>query len=240
MSNPRLDGRAVDEARPLSFARRWIPEVPGSVLVQAGRTRVLCTASVVDGVPPFLQNSKEGWVTAEYSMLPAATSPRRQRERGPRVDGRSVEIQRLIGRTLRSVVDRSAIPGRTIWVDCDVIYADGGTRTTSINGAYVALHDALTTLKERKQIKNWPLRDSIQATSIGVVDGQSMVDLSYYEDSSADVDMNLVMTGSGQIIEVSGGAERSTFSVEQMGGMVELAQVTCARVAEAQRFALAQ
>lgn len=240
MSALRLDGRAPDELRPLHFTRRWLPTLPGSVLVQSGITRVLCTAVVEDGVPPFLKNTDQGWVTAEYSMLPAATSSRRPRERGMKVDGRSVEIQRLIGRALRAVVDRRAIKGRTVWVDCDVLCADGGTRTASINGAYVAMHDALSDLLQRGDIKRMPLTDSLQAISVGLVDGEPLVDLSYYEDSSAEVDMNLVMTGKGQVVEMGGGAERGTFSLETMGGMIELGRSALQRVKSAQDAALSQ
>lgn len=240
MSALRLDGRAPQEIRPLHFSRRWLPTLPGSVLVQSGLTRVLCTAVVEDGVPPFLKNTDQGWVTAEYAMLPAATNSRRQRDRNGKVDGRSVEIQRLIGRALRAVVDRRGIKGRTVWVDCDVLCADGGTRTAAINGAYVALHDALSDLKDRGDIRKLPLRDSLQAISVGLVDGEPMVDLSYYEDSSAQVDMNLVMTGSGEVVEMGGGAEQGTFSLDTMAGMIELGRVALSRVRGLQEEALAQ
>ena len=240
MTTLRLDGRAAHEIRPLHFTRRWLPSVPGSVLVDAGRTRVLCTAIVTEGVPAFLRNSDQGWLTAEYSMLPASTDTRKQRDRSGRVDGRSVEIQRLIGRALRAVVDRKAIKGRTVWVDCDVLAADGGTRTTSINGAYVAVHDAFMELKNQGDLKHWPLKDSLQATSIGLVDGSLCTDLSYYEDSSADVDLNLVMTGKGQLIEMGGGAEKGTFSVDHLGEMVSMGQAALARVKSIQEEALAQ
>ncbi len=235
----RLDGRAAHEIRPLHFTRRWLPAVPGSVLVDCGRTRVLCTAIVTEGVPPFLRNSDQGWLTAEYSMVPAATDTRKPRDRGGRIDGRSVEIQRLIGRALRSVLDRRAIKGRTIWVDCDVLAADGGTRTTAINGAYVAVHDALSELKEQGQLGGaWPLADSIQATSVGLVDDELCVDLSYYEDSSADVDLNLIMTGGGRLIEMGGGAEKGTFSVEHLQEMVSMGTAALSRVRSIQEEAL--
>ena len=236
----RLDGRSPGDIRPLHFQRHWISSVPGSVLVDCGLTRVLCTAVITEGVPAFLRNTDQGWLTAEYSMLPASTDGRKPRDRGGRVDGRSVEIQRLIGRALRSVLDRRAIKGRTIWVDCDVLAADGGTRTTSINGAYVAVHDALKHLKDQKQLKNWPLQDSLQATSIGLVDDELRVDLSYYEDSSADVDMNLVMTGKGRMIELGGGAEKGTFSVSHLNEMVEMGQAALSRVRSIQEEALQQ
>ena len=240
MPSLRLDGRSPDEIRPLHFHRKWLPTLPGSVLVDCGLTRLLCTAVIEDGVPPFLKNTDQGWVTAEYSMLPAATNTRRPRDRIGRVDGRSVEIQRLIGRALRAVVDRRGIKGRTIWVDCDVLGADGGTRTAAINGAYVAMHDALSDLLQRGEIKKLPLRDSLQAISVGLVDGEPMVDLSYYEDSSAEVDMNLVMTGKGELVEMGGGAERGTFSLETMHGMVELGRSALSRVRGLQEEALAR
>jgi ribonuclease PH len=240
MPTPRLDGRQPHQIRPLSFQRRWIESVPGSVLVDLGRTRVLCTVVVEDGVPPFLQNSDQGWLSAEYSMLPASTGERRQRDRAGRTDGRSVEIQRLIGRALRAVVNRKGFPGRTLWVDCDVVAADGGTRTASINGAYVALHDALRELQGRNALRFWPLQDSVRAISVGLLDGEVAVDLSYYEDSQAEVDMNLIMTGSGRLIEVGGGAERGTFTLDQMQQMMDVAQEALARVGEAQEAALSR
>jgi len=236
----RLDGRSASAIRPLTFQRHWMDSVPGSVLVNLGGTRVLCTVLIEDGVPPFLQNSDQGWVTAEYSMLPASTGDRHQRDRAGRTDGRSVEIQRLIGRALRSIVNRKAFPGRTVWVDCDVISADGGTRTASINGAYVAMHDAFSELKERNGLRFWPLADSVRAISIGVLGNDILADLSYYEDSQADVDMNLVMTGSGRVIEVAGGAERGSFSIEQMHAMIDMGTAALARVGEAQEAALSQ
>ena len=237
----RLDGRTPDQIRPLHFTRHWLPSVPGSVLVDCGLTRVLCTAVVTEGVPAFLRNSDEGWLTAEYSMLPASTDGRKQRDRNGRVDGRSVEIQRLIGRALRSVVDRKALRGRTVWVDCDVLQADGGTRTTSINGAYVAVHDALTALKDNGDLNGpWPLKDSVQAISIGLVDDELRADLSYYEDSSAEVDMNLIMTGTGKVIEVGGGAERGTFTTQHLAAMVEMGQAATARIQAIQKEALGQ
>lgn len=237
MHDERLDGRLPEQIRPLTFQRHWLPAVAGSVLVKSGNTHVLCTAVIEDGVPKFLQQSGEGWLTAEYSMLPAATGARRQRER-TRVDGRSTEIQRLIGRCLRAVVDRRALKHKTIWVDCDVLAADGGTRTASINGAYVAVHDALTELKERGDLRKWPLRDSVQAISVGLVEGKVLADLSYYEDSSAEVDMNVVMTGSGKLIEVNGGAEQGTFAISQHHEMLKLAQTACGQVSTSQKSAL--
>jgi ribonuclease PH len=238
MPSPRLDGRAPLAIRPLVFRRRWLDTVPGSVLVECGLTRVLCTAVVEDGVPPFLKNSDQGWLTAEYAMVPASTGSRKSRDRSGRTDGRSVEIQRLLGRALRAVVDRGGFPARTVWIDCDVLQADGGTRCAALNGAYVALHDALSALKQQKALTRWPLKDSLQAISVGIVEGETRVDLTYYEDSNAEVDLNLVLTGSGRVIEINGGAERAAFTVEQMGGMVEAGQVACAAVARAQQAAL--
>jgi ribonuclease PH len=239
MPMQRLDGRGPQNLRPLSFQVGWIPSVPGSVLVDLGRTRVLCTAVVEEGVPPFLQGSDQGWLTAEYAMLPAATAERRARERA-RPDGRSVEIQRLIGRALRAVVNRKALPGRTCWVDCDVLCADGGTRTAAINGAFVALSACFRDLQARGALRSWPLTDSVRSISIGLHENQILVDLTYYEDSQAAVDMNLVMTGSGRLIEMGGGAERGTFSLEQMQAMIEAAQEALGRVGAAQEAALSK
>ena len=239
MPTQRLDGRGPQLLRPLGFQVGWIPSVPGSVLVDLGRTRVLCTAVVEDGVPPFLQGSDQGWLTAEYAMLPASTGERRARERA-RPDGRSVEIQRLIGRSLRAVVNRRALPGRTVWVDCDVICADGGTRTASINGAYVALHACFRDLQQRGALRAWPLTDSVRSISVGLHENQILVDLTYYEDSQAEVDMNLVMTGSGRLVEMGGGAERGTFSLEQLHSMIEAAQEALGRVGAAQEAALSK
>jgi ribonuclease PH len=236
----RLDGRTPGQLRPLSFQRHWLPNVPGSVLVEAGGTRVLCTAIVEEGVPPFLVNSDQGWLTAEYSMLPASTGERRGRDRAGKTDGRAVEIQRLVGRSLRAVVNRKAYPGRTAWVDCDVLAADGGTRTAAINGAYVALHDAFSTLKAGGALRAWPLLDSVRAVSIGLIEGELAADLTYYEDSQAEVDLNLVMTGAGRLIEVSGGAERGTFTLTQLHALIEMGQEALARVGAAQEAALAR
>jgi ribonuclease PH len=236
----RLDGRSPSQLRPLDFQRHWLPNVPGSVLVQCGGTRVLCTAVVEDGVPPFLMNSDQGWLTAEYSMLPASTGERRGRDRVGKTDGRSVEIQRLIGRALRAVVNRRAYPARTVWVDCDVLSADGGTRTAAINGAYVAMHDAFTAMKSGGGLRSWPLQDSVRAISVGLIEGDAAADLTYYEDSQAEVDLNLVMTGAGRLIEVSGGAERGTFSVQQLHALMDLGQEALAGVGAAQEAALAR
>ena len=235
----RTSGRRPDELRELEIQPDYLEQANGSALISFGKTRVLCTASIEEGVPRWLAGRGRGWLTAEYSMLPASTGERRARERA-RPDGRSVEIQRLIGRSLRAVVNRRAFPGRTIWVDCDVICADGGTRTASINGAYVALHACFHDLQQRGALRAWPLTDSVRSISVGLHDGQILVDLTYYEDSQAEVDMNLVMTGAGRLVEMGGGAERGTFSLEQMQSMIEAAQEALGRVGAAQEAALSR
>jgi len=208
---PRLDGRAPEEHRPVSF-RRGFTTAHGSVLASFGETRVLCTAVYTDGVPPWMQGKGRGWLTAEYAMHPSSTPGRKPRDRAGKVDGRSVEIQRLIGRALRSVVDLDKLTERTIWIDCDVLQADGGTRTTAISGAWVALNDLLHVMQQRRILRAWPLRTQLAALSVGVLDGVAVCDLDYREDSAADVDMNLVMTGEGEFVEVQGSAEGKTFS----------------------------
>lgn len=220
----RSDGRKRDQPRPLKLQRSYLKHVPGSVLIETGDTKVLCTAMVEERVPPFLRNKKKGWVTAEYGMLPASTKDRIMREaaRG-KISGRTQEIQRLIGRSLRSVIDASALGERTIVVDCDVIQADGGTRTASITGAYIAVVDALRFIQKEGRIEKLPVRDYLAAISVGKVAGKLLLDLNYVEDSSAEVDMNVVMTGSGQYIEVQGTAEREPFTKEEMDGLMALA-----------------
>lgn len=232
----RSDGRQPDKLRPVTITRRYIKRAEGSVLIEVGDTKVICTASVENKVPPFLRNSRQGWITAEYGMLPRSTDTRMQREstRG-RVSGRTHEIQRLIGRSLRSVVDLSKIGERTIWIDCDVIQADGGTRTASITGACIALFDALTYMRKNKDIDNMPLKDFVAATSVGVVNGQVLLDLNYIEDSRADVDMNIVMTGSGKFVEVQGTAEEEPFTAEQMQEMLSLAKAGINELIKIQR-----
>lgn len=221
----RHDGRQPNDFRPVSIQRGFVTSAQGSVLIACGRTRLICTASVVEGVPPHLRNSQEGWLTAEYDMLPASTAQRRSRtSRTGRPDGRALEIQRLIGRSLRAVTDLTAFSHATIWADCDVIEADGGTRTLAITGAYVALVDALHTMEAAGQLTRWPLKDSVVAVSVGVVDGRVLVDLDYAEDSAAQVDMNVVMTGRGRLIEVQGTAEREPFSAAVLGRMVSAAR----------------
>lgn len=230
----RPDGRSDNELRPLDFHRDFVDTASGSVLVSFGRTRVLCTASVSDGVPRWMQNSGKGWVTAEYSMLPGS-SPERVRRR---VSGRSQEIQRLIGRSLRAVVDMSVLGEREIVVDCDVLQADGGTRTASITGGYIALHDAITRLMIAGELEANPITTECAAISVGVRDGVPILDLPYIEDSTAEVDMNVVMDGSGNFIEVQGTAEGATFDRERLDKMLDLAASGIATITEAQRGVL--
>ena len=214
----------------------YLPHAEGSVFIEAGRTKVICTASVEDRVPPFLRNTGKGWVTAEYGMLPRATSTRTQREASTgKVGGRTQEIQRLIGRSLRSVTNLPALGERTIWVDCDVIQADGGTRTASITGAFVALALALEKMRERDAIRTIPLLDYVAATSVGIVDGEPLLDLAYEDDSRAQVDMNIVKTGNGRFIEVQGTAEGSPFGRDSLNVLLDLADIGIRQLIEKQR-----
>lgn len=212
----RHDGRKRDQVRPVKITRNFIKHAEGSVLIEMGDTKVICTATVEEKVPPFLRDKGRGWVTAEYAMLPRATHERTQREasRGKQ-GGRTLEIQRLVGRALRSVVETEGLGERTIWIDCDVIQADGGTRTASITGSFIALADAMALLKQKGLIKKRPLLDYLAAISVGKVGGEVMVDLAYEEDSMAQVDMNLVMTGRGRYVEVQGTAERTPFEKKE-------------------------
>ncbi|MEW5792220.1 MAG: ribonuclease PH [Pseudomonadota bacterium] len=235
----RPSGRAFDALRDIKITRHFTKHAEGSVLISCGDTQVLCTASVEDKVPPFLRGKGQGWLTAEYSMLPRATRERVAREAAQgRIGGRTHEIQRLIGRSLRSVINLQALGERTIWVDCDVLQADGGTRTTSITGAFVAVADALMVLRQRGAIKQSPLKDFLAAVSVGMVDGQAVLDLDYAEDSRAEVDMNVVMTGAGQFIELQGTAEGAPFSMEQMLAMTQLARQGIETLIAEQRAAL--
>jgi ribonuclease PH len=220
----RGDGRAADELRPIEIELDFIPSASGSALFRIGSTRLICTAMVEESVPPWMRGRGTGWVTSEYGMLPGSTSERKSRDasRG-RVDGRTVEIQRLVGRSLRSVVDFKALGERTAWIDCDVIQADGGTRCAAICGGYVALHLALSRLVGRGALERVPLRDSVAAVSVGIVDGEALLDLPYAEDSRAEVDMNVVMTGSGELIEVQATAERTPFGRASLDRLLELA-----------------
>lgn len=232
----RHDGRRVDELRNVRIKRRFTRSAPGSVWIQAGRTTVLCTASVAETVPPWMEGQQRGWVTAEYSMLPGSTNPRKARERG-RVDGRSNEIQRLIGRSLRAVTDLAALGPRTVMVDCDVLEADGGTRTLSVTGALIALVDALDSLGAWR-VEKLPLSTSVAAVSVGIVAGQAVLDLDYAEDRDATVDMNVVMTGRGEFVELQGTGEEATFSDDQLAAMLKLARSGIRRLTEVQRKAL--
>lgn len=236
----RSNNRQADELRPLKFRRKYTRNAPGSVLVSMGRTTVLCTCTVELNVPPFRLGSGKGWLTAEYGMLPGSTSTRKQRDRGGKVDGRTIEIQRLIGRSLRAIVDLGQLGEKTLWLDCDVIEADGGTRTASINGAFVALVDALQTCAG-KNLCSPPkeiLRDSVAAISVGLVEGAEVLDLDYVEDVDAEVDFNLVMTGSGRFIEVQGTGEEATFTRNQLDNLLKLGTAGIAAVTQAQKKAL--
>lgn len=219
----RADGRRRDQTRPVKITRDFIKHAEGSVLIEMGGTKVICTASVEEKVPQFLRDKGRGWITAEYAMLPRATHERTSREavKGKQ-GGRTLEIQRLVGRALRAVVDTGAMGERTIWIDCDVIQADGGTRTASITGSFVALADAFAVLKRKNLIKKRPLIDYLAAISVGKVGGEAMVDLAYVEDSLADVDMNLVMTGRGRFVEVQGTAEQVSFDKKDLDEFLEL------------------
>ncbi len=220
----RFDGRAWDELRPVDVTTHFLSQAEGSALIRVGRTVVLCAASVEEGVPRFLENSGSGWVTAEYAMLPRSTSTRTPRESSTgRLSGRTQEIQRLIGRSMRAAVDLRALGPHTVRIDCDVLQADGGTRTASITGAYIALCLAVQWMQKQNMINETPLRDQIAAVSVGRVGDTMLIDLPYEEDSQADVDMNVVMTGEGRLIEVQGTAERQSFSIEELHAMLELA-----------------
>jgi ribonuclease PH len=232
----RSDNRAPNTLRETTITPHFLPHAEGSVLIEAGRTRVICTASVEDRVPPFLRNTGKGWVTAEYGMLPRATNTRMQREAtAGKVGGRTQEIQRLIGRSLRSVMNLPALGERTIWIDCDVIQADGGTRTASITGAFVALALALETLRSRDVLRTIPLIDSVAAISVGIVDGEALLDLAYEDDSRAEVDMNIVKTGDGRFIEVQGTAEGQPFNREALDSLLALADEGIRQLADKQR-----
>ncbi len=232
----RHDDREVNELRPIKIKRKFTRSTPGSVLIQAGRTIVLCTAGIEESVPAWMGDQQSGWVTAEYSMLPGSTSPRKRRERGTKIDGRSSEIQRLIGRSLRAVTDLHSLGRRTVTVDCDVLEADGSTRTLCITGAFVALVDALR--KGLAAKSGLPLKDSVAAVSAGIVDGRPVLDLDYEEDSSARVDMNVVMTGTGQLVEIQGTGEESTFSEKQLHSMLKLARTGIRELTAIQQKAL--
>jgi ribonuclease PH len=236
----RADGRRLDELRPVELSPGFIPSASGSVLIGAGSTRVICTAMVEESVPMWMRGRGSGWVTSEYGMLPGSTGDRKPRDssRG-RPDGRTVEIQRLIGRSLRSVIDTKGLGERTVWIDCDVIQADGGTRCAAICGGYVALHLALSGLVDTGALAELPLTDSVAAVSVGIVDGQPLLDLAYIEDSRADVDMNVVMSGRGELIEVQATAERTPFARASLDRLLELAAGGIEELCELQARAIA-
>ena len=224
LTMPRSDGRRANQLRPVKIKRRFTKPAPGSVLIEAGDTIVLCTASLEKSVPPWMEGKGKGWVTAEYNMLPGSTSPRKRRER-QKVDGRTTEIQRLIGRSLRAICDLEALGEKQITVDCDVLQADGGTRTASITGAFLALADAIYSIrKELPFADRHPLTDSVAAISVGIVDGKPVLDLNYVEDFAAAVDMNVVMTGSGKFVEVQGTGEEATFTEDELTSLIKLAK----------------
>jgi ribonuclease PH len=234
----RTDGRKNDELRKLKLTRNYIKSAEGSVLIEMGDTKVICTATVENSVPPFLRGKGTGWVTAEYAMLPRSSGQRIQRERS-KVGGRTHEIQRLIGRSLRSIVNMKALGERSVLIDCDVVQADGGTRTASITGAYVALVDALRHMKKQGLIETVPVNDHLAAVSVGIVDGIPLLDLCYIEDSSAEVDMNLVMTGKGAIVEVQGTAEGKPFSKAALAKLLSLGEKGIRALVRKQKEALA-
>ena len=239
MELTRPNGRRAAELRPVRIQRRYTKHAEGAVLVEFGDTRVLCTASVEERVPAFLKESGRGWVTAEYGMLPRSTNTRTEREaaRGKQ-SGRTQEIQRLIGRSLRAVVDLASLGQRTVHIDCDVLQADGGTRTAAITGAFVALHDALSFLKEKNLLQAWPIRDHVAAVSVGVAKGTPMLDLDYSEDSACGCDMNVVMTGAGRFVEVQGTAEGEAFSRAELDRLLELAAGGIAELIQHQKKSL--
>ena len=231
----RSDGRKLNEMRPVKITRRYLKHPEGSVLIELGNTKVICTASIEEDVPRFLKNSEQGWVTSEYAMIPRSTLTRTPRESAVgRIGGRTHEIQRLIGRSLRSVVDLTSFGKRTIWIDCDVIQADGGTRTAAITGSFVALADAFRFLNNKKLLTSPPLKDSIAAISVGILKGKIHLDLNYREDSRAEVDMNFVMTGSTGLVEVQGTAERNPFTPGDLNKMMSAARKAIIRLTRLQ------
>ncbi|MBK7354118.1 MAG: ribonuclease PH [Nitrosomonas sp.] len=236
----RKNNRATYQIRPIAVTRRYTKYAHGSVLIECGDTKVICTASISDKVPSFLKGSGQGWLTAEYGMLPCSTQERIQREASKgKQSGRTMEIQRLIGRSLRAITDLSLIGERTIQIDCDVIQADGGTRTASITGAYVALHDAIDTLLEQRIITSSPILDQVAAISVGIYQGSPIIDLDYTEDSTCDTDMNVVMTGSLGVVEIQGTAEGATFSRDELNTMLDIAQKGIQELINMQKSVLA-
>ena len=235
----RPSQRRPDQLRPVHFTRNYTKHAEGSVLVEFGDTKVICTVSIDESVPPFLRDKGQGWITAEYGMLPRSTGSRMRRESASgKQSGRTQEIQRLIGRSLRAVVNLEKLGARTLQIDCDVIQADGGTRTASITGAFVALHDALQGLQASGKLAEWPLRDFIAAISVGIYNGQAVLDLDYDEDSDCETDMNVVMTGSGGFVEIQGTAEGMPFSRDEMNAMLDLANSGIRQLIEQQQAVL--
>lgn len=239
MAEIRKDGRGSGQLRPVRITRNYLLHPAGSVLIEVGNTKVICTACVEEKTAQHLKGTGKGWVTAEYSMLPGATADRKRRDSSKgKIDGRSQEIQRLIGRSLRSVVDMEKLGERSIWLDCDVIQADGGTRTASITGAFVAMVDAMRKLKQEGLIDEIPVRSMVSAVSVGIVDGQPVLDLCYIEDSAAQVDMNVVMTDQGEYIEIQGTGEESPFTGAQLAALLEKAAEGCSQLHQIQKMAL--
>lgn len=235
----RSDNRKNNSVRHTKITRNYIKHAEGSVLIEVGDTKVICTASIEEKVPPFLKGTGEGWITAEYNMLPRSTATRKVRDIARlKQDGRTMEIQRLIGRALRSVVDLKALGEKTIWIDCDVIQADGGTRTTSITGAFVALVDAVNKIHRNKPFKVYPIREFICATSVGIVNGEKMIDLCYEEDSTAQVDMNIVGTGNGEFVEIQGTGEEAPFSRKDLNELLDLGEKGIKQIIQIQKETL--
>lgn len=235
----RLNGRKNDQVRPVKITRHFTKYAEGSVLIEVGHTKVICTASIEEKVPAFLKGKGEGWITAEYNMLPRSTQNRKQRDISKlKVDGRSMEIQRIIGRSLRAVMDLKALGERTIWIDCDVIEADGGTRTTAITGSFIALVDAINKLHKRRNFKVYPIRSFVTATSVGIVNDEILVDLCYEEDSKAAIDMNIVMTDEGEFIEIQGTGEEKPFSREDLNKLLIAAEKGCKQMIELEKNSL--
>ncbi len=233
----RIDGRKYNELRPLKITRSYLKNPEGSALIELGGTKVICTASIEDKVPQFLRGLEQGWVTAEYAMLPRSTTVRSQRERNS-ANSRSLEIQRLIGRSLRAVTDLKKLGERTIWLDCDVIEADGGTRTAAISGAFIAMAEACLHLKNQELITDFPLSDFLAAVSVGLLAGEPVLDLAYEEDAAAGVDMNVVMTADGKLVEVQGAAEEEPFSRDQLDQLLDLAAAGIAKITACQKQVL--
>lgn len=237
----RIDNRLADELRPVKITRNYLLHPEGSVLIEVGNTKIICSAMVEERVPPFLKGTGTGWVSSEYSMIPGSTGVRKTRDINKlKIDGRTQEIQRLIGRSLRSVVDLSLLGERTLWIDCDVIQADGGTRTASITGSFVAMVDALKKLKDKNLIEKVPVKAFVSAVSVGIVDNEEILDLCYEEDSGALVDMNIVMTDKGEFVEIQGTGEESTFTYNQLTDLISLAAKGCKELYEIQKSALGE